>query len=426
MAGTQIVYVCGNNASGKTTLAKALSDRLGFQHLPEQKFDTTYLDDLFVQQRRWSFEAQIHFLSFKVELIRACCESESSAFIDRSPYEDAEVFARAFYETRKMDRRSYRTYRDVYQILGTSLPEPHLLIMCRCSIKEIMKRVHSRGREYEQRYPKHHLRLLDDLYEDWLGKAAERFADRLVQIDSEGIDFRTDTSTLDSVALEVRWRLTNRSNQLSLFDDEATDHAGALARPQSEFLRPIVISKKASRRTKRKPVVYIAAPFTGKAPLASQTPARKPAEPEMAELLWETSPPHGVLDPEYRGYLEWIEQIVRSCNCETFIPHRDINGWGENELTAEQVAEACTSHVFASDIMVAFPATSFGTHYEIGLAIGYGIPTLLLLPNEETTSFIMEGLVTYDSVQVVNYGSKLDLAESLRLKISDLVAKSLR
>src|ERR1035438_7164883 len=178
MAETQIIYVCGNNASGKTTLAKALSERLGFQHLPKQS-DTIYLDDLFAQQHRWSFEAQIHFLSLKVDLTRACREGGLSAFIDRSPYEDAEVFARAFYETRKMDRRSYRTYRDVYQLMSESLPEPRLLIMCRCSIKEIIKRVHSRGREYEQRYPKNHLRLLEDLYEDWLAKASERFADRV-------------------------------------------------------------------------------------------------------------------------------------------------------------------------------------------------------------------------------------------------------
>src|SRR5437870_3955157 len=65
-----IVYVSGNNSSGKTTLGNALARELGWQHLPAQRFDTSYLDNLFAKQRRWAFEAQSHFLLFKAGLVK--------------------------------------------------------------------------------------------------------------------------------------------------------------------------------------------------------------------------------------------------------------------------------------------------------------------------------------------------------------------
>src|SRR6266704_1185599 len=95
----KLVYVAGNNASGKTTLGLKLAEALNWVHLPEDKFDTTYLHDLFGRERRWSFEAQTHFLLFKVNLVHSAFERRQNAFIDRSPYEDAQIFAKYFYES---------------------------------------------------------------------------------------------------------------------------------------------------------------------------------------------------------------------------------------------------------------------------------------------------------------------------------------
>lgn len=92
-------------------------------------------------------------------------------------------------------------------------------------------------------------------------------------------------------------------------------------------------------------------------------------------------------------------------------------------MTPEQVAEACTAHVFSSDLIVALPASSFGTHYEVGVAVGYGLPAILLIPNEESTSYIMEGLAVHSSVHALRFGSREDLAERMRLKISELASK---
>ena len=91
-----IVYLSGNNASGKTTLGRLLAHELNWLHLPIEKFDQSYLDDLFSFERRWSFEAQLHFLSHKIGTINSCLTEQRNAFIDRSPHEDSQVFAEHF------------------------------------------------------------------------------------------------------------------------------------------------------------------------------------------------------------------------------------------------------------------------------------------------------------------------------------------
>jgi deoxyadenosine/deoxycytidine kinase len=386
----RIVYVSGNNASGKSTLARELANRLHFRHLPEVRFDTSYLDDLFLKQRRWSFEAQVYFLSFKVQLVDNAAENDESVFVDRSPYEDAEVFARLFYETGRMDRRSYKTYQQLYEIMQASLPIPGLFMFCRCSAEEVLRRVSGRGRDYEKFYPKDHLRLLGRLYDEWLTATVDRFPGRVFEIDAEGIDFRSDYSTLDAIASEVSWQLNNRSNQM-LLPLEGPAVEPLLVPPETHFLRNARQPRKNARRLRRKPMVYIAAPFTGRAAPEKLPAAEEIGEGSMADhnqFLWKISSLHGVLDAPHREFLEWIEELIRSCGCDTLIPQRDINGWGKKELTPEQVAEACTAHVFSSDLIVALPASSFGTHYEVGVAMGYGLPAILMIPNNESTSVL--------------------------------------
>src|SRR2546426_41186 len=145
-----IVYLSGNNGSGKTTLGRALARSLGWQHLPAQKFDVSYLNDLFERQKRWSFEAQTHFLLFKANLVQRAAAEMIHAFIDRSPYEDAQIFARYFYERGKMDRRSYRTYQDLYRLILPGLPAPDAFIYCYCPPQVLRDRVAGRGRQYEE------------------------------------------------------------------------------------------------------------------------------------------------------------------------------------------------------------------------------------------------------------------------------------
>ena len=122
----------------------------------------------------------------------------------------------------------------------------------------------------------------------------------------------------------------------------------------------------------------------------------------------------------------WIESIARQAGYQTFLPHRDVNKWGDRTLTPSQGAAECTKHVFESDVLIALPQLSLGAHYEVGIAIGYGLPVIILMSSSGDTSFIMQGLGSQPNVSVLIFASPAELRERLTTKLTELAAHPLR
>lgn len=435
MAGTDqntvLIYLSGNNGSGKSTIGRNLASRLGFSHLPEENPDRSYLCDLFSQPKRWSFEAQAHFLTFKAGLVKHSTAEAAKVFIDRSPYEDAEIFARYFHQMRRLDIRAYRTYQQLYIALIQELPEPNLIIYCQCSIKELEHRVSQRGRDYEQLYPKNHLRVLDQLYRSWVERTCRRYPGKVFALDTETHNFLTDHEALDKLAADIRYILTSSPrDQLDLFpaNDSVQSSLFNEIRQFYGMLTPLVPTHRATPTSLlRKPIAYIAAPFTGKATEPDQTETSSSEAQPSLESWVQPAPPHGkIRDATYKEYLVWIESIARQAGYQTFLPHRDVNKWGDRTLTPSQGAAECTKHVFESDVLIALPQLSLGAHYEVGIAIGYGLPVIILMSSSGDTSFIMQGLGSQPNVSVLIFASPAELRERLTTKLTELAAHPLR
>ena len=221
-----LVFVCGNNATGKTTLGRALARRLRWLHLPEQNFDQTYLDDLFTAERRWSFEAQLHILTNKVRNVRTAVNKRANALIDRSPYEDAEVFAEGFFDTGRMNARAIKTYRETARELLRVIPSPDVLVDCYAPLPVLIDRVAKRTRPYESLYPDDHIAQLQLAYDDWIGRTARGFPDKVLMVDTSKFDFARDEWAIDAAAKDLIRCLSRSwlgeegwsSAQLPLFD----------------------------------------------------------------------------------------------------------------------------------------------------------------------------------------------------------------
>jgi len=165
----RFVLVAGNISSGKTSLTERLGNRLGWETAYESVVDNPYLPDFYQDMKTWAFHLQIFFLGDRAEQHLAFARSDSPAIIDRSIYEDAEIFSRALVKLGNMSERDYQTYRKIFNQVVDRLPEPDLLIYLKAPVSVLLERIKNRGREMETGITRDYLQLLEEFYDKWMG-----------------------------------------------------------------------------------------------------------------------------------------------------------------------------------------------------------------------------------------------------------------
>jgi deoxyadenosine/deoxycytidine kinase len=180
------VVIAGNIGSGKTTLTKKISERLGWKPHFESVQDNPYLSDFYDDMSRWSFNLQVYFLNHRFMTHRDIEVSASSSIQDRSIYEDAHIFARALFEQGNLSPRDYENYQRLYQSMTQFLQPPSLMISLRRSVPKLLERIKLRGRDYEQAIPVDYLTRLNQYYEEWY--SAYNIGKALI-VDTDDLDF---------------------------------------------------------------------------------------------------------------------------------------------------------------------------------------------------------------------------------------------
>ena len=185
----RFVAVSGNIGVGKSSLVRFLTEQYGFLPIYEPVDDNPYLSDFYADMGRWSFHSQTFFLARKFRLHLDIEAHPARCVLDRTIYEDAEIFAAHLAQSGHLSERDHRTYLELYSAMRRSLAPPDLLIHLRCSVRAIRKRIQRRNRAAEQGISASYLRQLNRLYDDWIRGWSDS---PLVVWDSEGLDYLED------------------------------------------------------------------------------------------------------------------------------------------------------------------------------------------------------------------------------------------
>jgi deoxyadenosine/deoxycytidine kinase len=164
------IAIAGNMGSGKSTLVEFLSRTYGISPFYEPNEDNPYLADFYADMHRWAFHSQLYFLGNKFRLHQELDKTPGVVVLDRTIFEDAEIFATALHDMRRIDHRDWQTYWTFYQSILDAIRPPDLMIYLRCSMRTLRKRIRLRGREIEQDVPLAYLKRLDHLYENWISR----------------------------------------------------------------------------------------------------------------------------------------------------------------------------------------------------------------------------------------------------------------
>jgi deoxyadenosine/deoxycytidine kinase len=180
------VAVAGTIGSGKTSLVAWIVKRYGLQPYYEPNDQNPYLADFYRDMKAWAFHSQMFFLAHKLELHQALLASKKPSVIDRTIYEDAEIFAANLRAQRHLSARDWAVYERLYEGIKRALPPPDVLVAVTCSLPASKKRIARRGRAMEKEIPHVYLRRLHGLYEKWFDSYD---LGPIVRIDTTNLDY---------------------------------------------------------------------------------------------------------------------------------------------------------------------------------------------------------------------------------------------
>jgi deoxyadenosine/deoxycytidine kinase len=183
------IAIAGNMGSGKSTLVEFLARTYNVMPFYEPNDENPYLADFYKDMKGWAFQSQLYFLSNKFRLHQELDRQAGVVALDRTIFEDAEIFATALYQMRKISKRDWQTYQSFYQAILDAIRPPDLMIYLRCSMRTLRQRIRLRGRAMEQDVPLAYLKRLDRLYESWI--SSYEMGDVLV-LETDQLDYIHD------------------------------------------------------------------------------------------------------------------------------------------------------------------------------------------------------------------------------------------
>jgi len=177
------IGIAGNIGVGKSTLTGLLAEHLNARAYYEKFQGNPYLDDFYQDMERWSFHSQIYFLIQRVKEIQELAQVNSALILDRTIYEDAEIFATNLHRQGKLNRRDFQTYFELYQTVSKLLRNPDIVIYLAAKVDTLLARIRRRGRENERNISPEYLGQLNQLYNNWASKMVQITGTLTIQTD---------------------------------------------------------------------------------------------------------------------------------------------------------------------------------------------------------------------------------------------------
>ena len=217
-----LLGIAGMVGSGKTTLARAVASRFGLQlALESVDQENPWLEPFYAAgpegMKQYALNLQLHFLATRFASMRRMRGHGGSWVLDRTWYEDAEVFAAGHYEQGLLSAEEWQLYRRLYAELlhAPAARPPRLLIYLHAPLETILARIAQRGRNKERDTERGYWEQLHARYSKWI--AGFRHCPVLF-IDVREYDLHKDAAgAAEEISARIRQRLEKELPQTELW-----------------------------------------------------------------------------------------------------------------------------------------------------------------------------------------------------------------
>ena len=218
-----VIVIGGMIGAGKTSIAKLLGQELDSDVFFEKVDDNPLLELFYTadekeeQDKRYPFLLQLTFLSSRFRSIKEALVDKNNV-LDRSIYEDW-YFCKVNYDIGRISELEFKIYEELLENMMEELDElpkkaPDLMVYLHGSFEEIVRRIGTRGRDFEQDESLlQYYKTLWKGYDEWVDHHYD--ASQVLKIDIDRYDIVHNPEDAVEVVQLVKDALAEREAKLA-------------------------------------------------------------------------------------------------------------------------------------------------------------------------------------------------------------------
>ncbi len=197
LSQARYIVVDGPIGVGKSTLAQVLAKRLGARTVLEAVEENPFLPSFYLEREKYAFQTQVFFLLSRFRQQQELSQPElfEQATVSDYLFAKDRIFAQL-----TLDPQEYLLYQRIYDLLGTRVVRPDLVIYLQARVEVLLSRIRKRGREFERRFDPQYLSELSAAYNDFFFRYDET---PLLVVNTSDIDFVESAEDMEGLLVAI-------------------------------------------------------------------------------------------------------------------------------------------------------------------------------------------------------------------------------
>jgi len=182
---------------GKTSLAKALAERLNARLFLEEGMENPFLTRYYGNIKKFAFQTQLFFLVSRYKQQKQIAQRDLFNRITVSDYifDKDRIFA-----SLALNEEELLLYNHLHPLLAVNIPKPDLVVLLQAPSKVLMDRIRARGRKFEETMTRDYIERVVEAYDRFFFNYE---ASPLLIVNTTHVNFTVDRFDLESLVGEL-------------------------------------------------------------------------------------------------------------------------------------------------------------------------------------------------------------------------------